>query len=319
MALVNIVTNHNNGAGLQKDSNLLTTILQERGHDVRKIQFDDPTARRHGAGIRHRADVNFFMELVNPHIIPSAALNVLIPNSEWWSDAAWGSYIRRFDYVWAKTLDCHRIWLNKVQQPSTVRLIGWEAPDLYDPDIPRQIRFLHCAGKSETKNTAAVMEAWRVYKIPYPITVSAFKPNIVKLCQGVPNVTHVHRFPEEAMKQVMNQHLFHVMPSKYEGFGMAIHEALGCGGVVLTTDAAPMREFAGVDKDLLLPVTQVIPTRAARFNIVSSAGIAEKVHLAAGMSDAQLHELINKARAGFEADRAFFNRAIARELEVLKL
>lgn len=319
MALVNIITNHTNGAGLQKDSDLLTAILQSRGHDVRKIQFDAPTARRHGQGIQHRADVNFFMELVNKNVLDSAPINVLIPNSEWWSDAAWGSLIGRFHFVWAKTVDCQRIWLKKAKNPACVRLIGWEAQDFYNPEIPRQMRFLHCSGKSLTKNTAAVMEAWRVYKIPYPITVSAWKPEIVKLCQGIPNVTHVSRFPEESMAQVMNQHLFHVMPSKYEGFGMAIHEALGCGGVVLTTDAAPMREFAGIPQELLLPVTQVIPTRAARFNIVSAAGIAEKVHQAAGLSDDQLHDLIIKARAGFEQDRAFFNKAILKELEVLKL
>jgi hypothetical protein len=44
------------------------------------------------------------------------------------------------------------------------------------------------AGKSETKNTAAVMEAWRQYPLP-PLTVIAWKPNIARNCKGVPNVT----------------------------------------------------------------------------------------------------------------------------------
>lgn len=318
MSKVNIITHHTNGAGLQKDSQLLTRILTERGHEVRKIQFDDPATRSYLKADWRKADVNFFLEVVNKHMIGSAKINVVVPNSEWWSDASWASTLSKFDMVLCKTADCLRIWSGKVH-PSACRLIGWAAEDRYMPEVPRQLTFVHLSGKSITKNTAVVMDAWRNFKIPHPITVSAFKPEITRLCVGIPNVTLVQRFSEDAMPKVMNTHLFHLMPSKYEGFGMAIHEALGCGGVVITTDAAPMNTFSGIPRELLIPVTKVQPVQAAQFNHVSAEGVRDSVERAMSLSDARIYEIIADARHGFLKDLDYFNKALPAALKELSL
>jgi glycosyltransferase involved in cell wall biosynthesis len=45
---------------------------------------------------------------------------------------------------------------------------------------------------------------------------------------------------------------FHVFPSKYEGFGLPVAEAMGCGAPTITTTASSLPEVAG-DAAVLIP------------------------------------------------------------------
>jgi hypothetical protein len=130
----------------------------------------------------------------------------------------------------------------------------------------------------------------------------------VRLCSsGIPNLTHKPELREEDFIQHMNSHLFHLAPTRYEGFGMWIHEAIGCGGIVLTTDAPPMNQFNGVPSNLLIPVARTQPRLIAKFNFVSPNGVAQAVRKAAAMYPDELTNLSKKARAAFLTDNAFFN------------
>lgn len=326
---VNIITHHSNGAGLEKDANLLQGLLAERNHQVLKIGYRDPQITGRGSlPIGMRADINFFLEVVNIPALQLAKTNILVPNSEWWSDFSWGSLLPQFRLVLCKTQDCYKIWCSKVGA-SRCRYIGWEALDRFDPSVPREMKFLHCAGKSQTKNTAAVMEAWQKYKIPYKITVSAFKPEIVKSClwekttlpKDHPDriVRVVERFSDDEMNTQMNKHLFHIMPSKYEGYGMAINEALGCASLVLTTNAAPMRDFEGIPSRFLIDVSDVKRCNAAQFNLVDPASIARRVFEARETPLSEIQRLSRLARKGFLQSRNDFRARIPRVFQEIGL
>lgn len=297
MSSFNIVTNIVNGAGLQRDYLLLRGLLESYGHQVTGTMFNDanPTFRQH--------DVNIFLEVIRPEHMRFARRNWVMPNSEWWYPE-WEPCLRGMELVLCKTPDAYAIWNAKVGQRAVYT--GFESNDFYRPDVKRVPEFLHMAGKSETKNTAAVMAAWRNYNLPYKLTAVAFKPEIVKLCTGVPNVMHVERYTDEQVIQKMNECIFHIMPSKYEGFGHYIHEAIGCGGVVVTTDAAPMNQFGGIPKEVLIPVASVQPRLAARFNLVSADHIAQQVHRAARMTPERIAEIHTQGRAAFLTERNFF-------------
>lgn len=310
MATFNLISNITNGAGLQKDTELLKRMLEAAGHQVSCTMFNasNPTYRQH--------DVNIFLEVVNPGHFRYAHRNWLVPNSEWWG-TCWESTVGVFSRVLCKTPDCHTIWRRKVGDERAT-YIGWEANDFYRPEVVRKPTFLHLAGKSETKNTAAVMEAWRNFNLPYPLIVSAFKPEIVRLTRGVPNVTQVDRFSDEQAIETINACQFHIMPSKYEGFGMAIHEALSCKGIVITTDAAPMKDFAGIDRRMLIPVNRKVPRPPLTFFYeVSGAAVAQAVHSAAQLFGSDIESIGETARAGFLADRDFFRNAFAKLMREL--
>jgi glycosyltransferase involved in cell wall biosynthesis len=298
---VQIITNLDNGAGLQQDYALLSGILQELGHSVNPVHIHRP------ANTMAAADLNIFLEVLVPGVMSYAQRNWIVPNSEWWG-RHWDVHLPKIDRVLVKTRDAESIWQAKT--PGKTTYVGWAANDYHDPTTRKELKFLHTAGKSLTKNTAAVMEAWSRYKLPYPLTVSAFKPEIARLCRGVPNVRLVSRFTHEELVGELNSSQFFLMPSKYEGYGHSIHEALGCRAVVLTTAGEPMQSFSGIPKCLLIPVERTDKMAEARASFVTAKGIRDVVANAANTSPHVLEFMGDKAREGFLQDNDFFHTEI---------
>jgi len=246
-----------------------------------------------------------------PDFLHHGRENYLVPNSEWWDAKRFNSVLPAISKVLCKTHDCYRIWEQKL--PGRCVYTGFESIDFSDniPSSDKQNNFLHLAGASSTKNSHAVIDAWRQFRIPYDLEFVIRDISFIPRCVGVPNVRHRTRLPEEHVRQALNLRQFHIMPSHYEGFGHAIHEALGCGGIVLTTDAPPMNEFAGVPKELLIPSCRTWPKEFAVCHEVSPAAVYEAVMKAAEMSQSRRSELSVAARIAFLKDREDFRTKIA--------
>ena len=296
----NVITNITNGAGLQRDYELVRDLLERAGHKVTGTMFNspNPTFRRH--------DVNIFLEVVTPQWIQWAGENWIVPNTEWWYPV-WDPFLPRMNRVLCKTQDCLRHWQKKAG-PHRCKFIGWEAKDFFCESISRRRAFLHLACNSENKGTVPIAMAWRYHKLPYPLYITGTKTEVIKACAGIPNVVHMQRAQCDMIIQLMNECAFYLAPTRYEGYGMAIHEAIGCGSVVATTNAPPMNEFNGIARDLLIPVVakNARLKAGAFFNEVDFNGVAAAVEKAAQLTDAQIADLSAQARAAFLADRAFF-------------
>lgn len=304
---INLITNHVNGAGLQRDSDLIDRMLREAGHQVVKIQFNDWNNHH------SRADLNIFLEVLEPNILSWSPVNYVIVNSEWWFSNVWDRWIPRINKFIVKTRDGENIWRAKVGANKT-QFLGFEANDFYKAEVKRERRFIHAAGKSLTKNTSAVLQAWKQHRLPFPLTVLTFKPEFLSEARGIPNVEAFDRVSDERLIELMNSHQFYVCPSKMEGYGHYIHEALACGGVVLTTNAAPMNEFSGIERDLLLPTTGRNPVRCSYFYEVDIAALADKVRKAADLSDERIADISRAARVGYLADREAFRKTFSETL-----
>ena len=99
-------------------------------------------------------------------------------------------------------------------------------------------------------------------------------------------------------------------PSAYEGFGLPVLEALACGAITITTDAASLPEVAGkaallvppgdIDifadyiDDVLNAISKYIelcyvgPEQAARFSWETAGRLTERTHARAlGLADMQ--------------------------------
>jgi len=269
---VNIVTSLV-GKGLEREALLLRELLAT--HDV----YTNFYHYCNYAGSNFvRADINLFLEVMMPNVLTLSRENWLFPNDEWWNSLN-DQFLPRITKVCCKTQDSYRHWCQKVD-PAKCVYVGFEARDLYHPEIPRENKFLHLAGGSEFKNTEAVIQAWKngnwAYK-PFPLTVVTLQKKWQALCEDVDNVTWIPRVNEDELVQLMNSHRFHLMPSAYEGFGHAIHEGLGCGALVLTTDAPPMNEFDGIVTEWKIPVVSQTPRSLAQLNQVSLIGVQAAV------------------------------------------
>lgn len=278
---VNIYTSLN-GVGLERDYLLMLDILERAGHTVNVSDWQT----REGS---QPADVAFHLEVPRYNLFGSCKKNILIPNAEWFS-RKWIQKLRNFDEVWCKTQDCLNIFS---EHHSNCKLTGFTSEDIYNPQIEKKRLFIHIAGKSLTKGTEALCEAYRNNKdMPTCFLISANQWD----CRN--NLILCPRIEWEDLKILINSAWFSICCSEYEGWGHYIHEALGCGSVVLTTDGAPMNEFIS-DERCLVRSDSTIPMALADKKMISAKKLEKSILSLSKLSDSELIEIGKTNRKGF--------------------
>lgn len=314
-----ICSNLNNGVGLQKDYELLRGLLESWGHKVYPVHYKKQNQVEE---VPQKIDANIFLEVVNYDLIARnvARKNVLIPNPEWLAPWDHKNGMPDFDLVLCKTHDAVRILSKLVDKyQEKVKYIGFESRDLYDESVPRERKFFHCAGQSRYKNTVATVYSFAKMMededVKPKLTVVGAYPSEYSYGEGYTNITTHEHVTDDEMKQLMNSHLFHVLPAGYEGWGHALNEGLGVGAVMLTTNHPPMSEFNGVSKDLLIPYQDTIPELAAMRARVVAAPIRDVVKKALRLKEDQIKVIREEARAAFLKDREEFRSAFKSVVE----
>jgi glycosyltransferase involved in cell wall biosynthesis len=282
--LFNIVSNISNGVGLERCYRQLRHELEARGHQVQGVQFNAKPFRI------SPADVNIFDEIVNLEALKAAPVSWIMPHPEWWF-GGWDTHLVHFDKVLAKTRDCERIFKQKVGDKC--QFLGWMPRDLYQPDIPRERKFLHIAGKSQMKNTREVIQGCKIARVPLTVVSEHYGPR--------------SRVPEDEIHRLMNSHFCQVMPSAYEGYGHVLREARAVGQVVITTDAAPMNELSPA---ILVPSCGTHFHHAGELHRVSPHDVAKAVRQVMAMSDAEVEALRAEGREEFHKEVAAFQQAL---------
>ena len=321
MSHFNIVSNVNNGVGLQKDSELLRDILVEWGHTVNLIHYKKLNQVEEAP----RALANIYLEVVNYDLIARhiAKHEIFIPNPEWLAPWDHKNGLPDFDLILCKTQDAVRI-LTKLtaEYQKKVRFIGFESRDLLDESIPRERKFLHVAGQSRYKNTMATTYAFAKMlmqdeDVKPQLTIIGAYPDEYAFGKDCPFIKTYERVSDDEMKYMMNSHLFHLMPAGYEGWGHSLHESLGVGAVTITTNHPPMNEFAGVARDLLVPYQDVIPELAAMRARVVAAPVRDIVKKALKLKPEQIEPIRAEARAAFLAERIDFRNNFKKVVDEL--
>jgi hypothetical protein len=255
---VAIVTNLN-GIGLQRDEELIADYLQSRGHKVTGLQYDLPQeAMDADPHFSEKYDLAIFLEVVPRHLLNLAPVKWAWLNPEWVKPEMIRLIDRNIDKVFAKTHEAFRLF--SPLWPKRTHYTGFMARDQYLPEVERRPWFLHIGGNSSIRGTQAVVDAWRWKKNGkgmdrHLIVVSS----VLQERPEIPMVTYYDRISEEQLRSLQNQCLFHIYPSATEGYGHALHEALGVDAFVISTDAPPMNEFGAV---LRLPAR-----KSGRYNL----------------------------------------------------
>ena len=115
------------------------------------------------------------------------------------------------------------------------------------------------------------------------------------------------RVSQDELRYLMNSHFCQVMPSAYEGYGQVLHEALGVGQVIITTNAPPMNE---IRPSFLIPSVGSRPHHEGMLHKVSVLDVAHAVRRVQGLSEAELQILQEEARENYHQGEQAFQQAL---------
>jgi glycosyltransferase involved in cell wall biosynthesis len=205
--------------------------------------------------------------------------------------------------LWAKSREAHTAFTARGLRST---LTGFASRDLRDPQVPRQLACLHLRGHSGLKGTEQVLAAWATNRDLPPLTVVSAVP--LNVPAGV--VVRVGRLPHADLVREMNRHSIHVCPSRSEGWGHYITEAMSVGATVVTTDASPMNEHVQPGRGVLVPASVGGGHNLAQLHEVTAAGVADAVRRAAGLDGAVRERMGSAARAHIVAGNDAFRRTV---------
>lgn len=293
-----------NAAGIGADLALLREALAGSGTSAAFSHSAEVGLVAGLLGRRDRRECILFLERVGVRWLTRAGRYLLIPNQEWFPRRR-VPLLRRIDHVLCKTRHAEEVF--GALHPS-VHHLGFTSPDQGDPAAtPDYGRFLHVAGGSPLKGTAALLEVWaRHPEWPALTVVRHAKPGEAPI--PVPqNVELISRYvaPEE-LRALQNACGVHLCPSECEGWGHYIVEAMSCRAVPVVTDAPPMDELVEPARGVRVPWSRSEPRRlGTRFHVDRDA-LEHAVARLIGMPDAGKAAMGAAGRAWFEAnDRAF--------------
>lgn len=285
-----VILGAENRSGLARTSRILARAIAATGHDVWIHKFeDDPDARCY--------DCVIFLERIIPEWMGRAEMRVLVPNQEWFGSER--SALDRIDAVWCKTRYAEALFR---EYHHHVRYIGFTSYDRLDLTVERDYRlFLHVAGRSQQKGTAAVLEAWRRHPEWPRLTITQHPETPIRVAAD--NIRPVSAYLDDTdLRRHQNRHGIHLCPSEAEGFGHSLVEAMSCAAVVLTTDGPPMNELVTRSRGVLVPPRHTRQQGLGTNLYVDADDLEHAVEDVLATSVAELRSLGTRARSWYEAN-----------------
>jgi glycosyltransferase involved in cell wall biosynthesis len=311
-----------NGVGLQRDLGLLAAALQTLGHDVQVLAVNAEEARRRRSLLRQSAvglqrlygrmggvsphadaDINLMLEHVWPRYLRQARYNVVLPNPEWF-DRHDQRFLPCVDRVWAKTQYTLQLFAERGCYSS---FVGFDSEDRHQPEVPRERRFFHLAGKSTMKGTDRLLRLWAQHPHWPTLTVIQHAAHLHAPEVVAPNIDRRCGYLDDAqLRREQNACLFHLCPSLTEGWGHYLVEGLSVGAVVVSVDAAPMNELVGAGRGVLVAHESTGKQRLARTYHFSEWALRDTIEAMLRWDDARVSRVSQAARQWFLDNRAGF-------------
>lgn len=250
------------GGGIRQDALILERSLRQEGYQVGRLITKNRSNKRERIlkyGVQlwklfFPTRLQIHLEQIHREQFRFALANILIPNPEFTDPKA------------IPKVAPHSIICCKTQQAKdllsphagTVRNLGFTSRDMYLDGAAKDYRkFLHLAGRSQLKGTMEILEAWKAHP-EWPELTLVWTPddawgNPRRRLEGAANIHLIQeRVSEEALIEMINSHGVHLCPSRTEGFGHYIVEALSAASIVVTTDAPPMNELVNPEYGYLV-------------------------------------------------------------------
>ena len=309
MMIENLVVARSNNYGLDRDAALLSEAIRQAGGGVESSPIN---GRRLWDRIvkRQVAERIIHIERAFPNWFSAASENVLIPNQERFPRRHIGR-LKGIDRVLAKTRHAAGIFSDL---GVATEYLGFTSPDRRDSGIEKDWRrFFHLAGGSTLKGTEDVLALWARHP-EWPELVVVQKARNAP-AQVPDNVTLISGYLEEGeLSRLQNACGIHICPSRSEGWGHHIVEAMSCAALVLTTDAPPMNEHVSEECGLLIAYARTEPRHLGCNYYVDPQALEAAIETALAMTAKQMNELGRKARQLYLKIDADFRARVAEKL-----
>lgn len=241
---VNLIGNYRS-LGLVQDAMILRGMLTNvfgESVQIRKVQYMMPQCAE--------AEINIFIESVNPALLPYAAKNIWIPNPEW-TYKTWIPYLGMVDEVWAKTKESETIFSALTDN---VKYIGWTSIDKVYSEVKNYSKAIVLVGKNMYRAPKPILQAYNNIQqqnpdlfarlptlyIPYNPKVVAFycPPNL-----GDKVILIDKDLTESEYDELLHECGLAICSSAAEGFGHAVNEAISAGCNLLISPIKPFLEL----------------------------------------------------------------------------
>jgi hypothetical protein len=242
---INLIGNFKSGTGLTQDAMILRGMLTHKYGEsvqIRKIHHVFPQCPE--------AEMNIFIEIINPCLFSYALKNVWIPNPEWTYNA-WLPYFNMVDEVWSKTK--HGVDIMTPYCPN-VKYIGWTSIDKVFQPKKNYHKAIVLVGKNVYRNPKPVIQAY--------LKIKTSNPNLYSLLPSLsipydPNAISFHYPPglddkitildkvltESEYDSLLNECGLAICTSAAEGFGHAVNEAMSSGCNLIVSNIPPFMEL----------------------------------------------------------------------------
>lgn len=246
---VNIISGGRSVSGLAQDTNLLRgmlTIAFDKDIDVSTIPHVHPQCRD--------ADVNIFIEVINPALFSYARKNIWIPNPEW-TFKNWIPYLSIVDEIWVKTTEALDLFSKIVCGKTPVKLIRWTSIDKGWAVEQRKnySKAIVPIGKNIFRQPKVIFQAYVSLKVLDPATYSKLPVlHIVYSPQDMtivcpPEIADKVILKAEVMKQteyddLMKECGLSICLSVAEGFCHAVNECMSAGCNLILSPIRPFKD-----------------------------------------------------------------------------
>ena len=236
------------GTGLSQDVNImrgLLTAIFDKNIEISLVQYVQPQC--------NEADVNVFIEVMNPSLLAYAAKNIWIPNHES-TYKSWIPYLHMVNEIWTKTTEATNIF--KSLTPTPVRYIGWTSLNKETPSKKNYYKAIVPLGKNIHREITPILHAYQKIKYVNPSLYSrlpvlnvVYEPKriTIDLPREISDRIVLHTtLKDKEYDELLKECGLCICLSKAEGFGHAVNEAMSSGCNLILSSILPFtKDVAG--------------------------------------------------------------------------
>lgn len=243
---INIIGNHKKDTGIHQDVHILHAMLVHvygKESEIRHIPHFFPQCPE--------AEMNFFIESMNPALFPYARKNIWIPNPEW-TYKTWEPYAKMVDEIWVKTHEAKKLFESWGVEAT---YIGWTSIDKIQPEKKNYHKAIVPTGKNFWRNPKPIIQAYMRIQQTDPSGYAnlpelhiVYSPAHVRLPPLPESLAgkiklHTEHMPEKDYDELLQECGLCICMSAAEGFGHGVNEAMSAGCVTMLSPIDAFREL----------------------------------------------------------------------------